>query len=590
MIIKKKRVKAKGGALKRALKHVTDGEDNDVVELVQGSVADLDDARRDAIRLGREYCVRHWILSPQSDLTIEQLIYLLALLATEFGFEPSSAVVFKHRKPRASDDFSSEHYHVLVREVNAVDGSVLTSAHDFRKHEKISRIVEVEWGKRHRLTTGAHNRSVAHFLAGGEKDHVVSAMVAAGLLDAERPMESFNEADQQEAKRKGLDLPRLRILISDTLGASVSRDQFDKKLLSIGLRIRAGEKPDTPVVETLDGKTVGSLARLTRIRKAALQQRMKFNGSSPAAYDAETTEWHGQEAGGPPFGNSSVDTLLDHQAEAGGNVGEPSNIGRSAGSDGHYDQATPKLDTRHRANSQQAGGPSVCAEPDPAAERREPSRSDLIVALGCAEKHNALLDLLGVARRSAMSPLDRVLDDLETLIEEKTALIGRPVKLSEPASLIAAREAAKTSKQIHAELAAEENGAVQALAALPKATLWRRFWYRVEAKQRSRLTASLDRKRASVAAAERIASKARSRLVDETSQYQKALTTRKNEAEKEAKAAELALPVLRAAKTLVSNNPHLAIQGANRLVGMASKLHNDLTLVDDHEDRPSFQI
>ncbi|MEH2474569.1 hypothetical protein V1281_004248 [Nitrobacteraceae bacterium AZCC 2161] len=68
MIIKRKRIKAKGTALKRVLKHLSDGDDNEFVELLQGNVADLEDARQDALRLGREYGLRHWILSPERDL------------------------------------------------------------------------------------------------------------------------------------------------------------------------------------------------------------------------------------------------------------------------------------------------------------------------------------------------------------------------------------------------------------------------------------------------------------------------------------------------------------------------------------------
>ena len=593
MIIKSKRTRARGPALRRLIKHVTDGDDNESTELLQGNLAEPEDARADALRFAREFCVRSFVVSPERVLTIEQWLWLLALLGQEFGFNPLEAVVWRHRKARASgaDSENSEHYHVLVREVDAVSGRVLSNSHSFARHEKISRIAELHFGKGHSLTSGAHNRAVASFLAGGEHDLVASAMAKAGLLDAERPMESFNEAAQQQAKRKGLDLPRLRVLISDALAASSNRDQFDKKLVAIGLRVRPGEKLDTPIVETLDGETVGSLARLTRLRKAALQQRMKFNGTVPAAYVAQIPEQRGQEAARPSLADSRVAPLVDNQAEAGGDVGRPGDGDRSTGPDGHDDPPTSEFDARRRADPEQAGGPGICSEPDRAAERREPGRSDLIVALGCADKHNALLDLLGIARRSALGPLDRVVDELDTLIEKNSAIIGRPVRLSEPLSLVAAREAANGSKERHTKLAADENDTSLELAALPKATLWRRFWYRREAKLRSRLTASLDRRRASTAAAERVVTKAQTTLIDEMSRHQKALTIRTMEAEAASKAAELALPVLKAAKTLVTDNPHLAVQGASRVIGMASKLHN-LTLVDDqdHEDRHAFRI
>ncbi|WP_162161300.1 hypothetical protein [Afipia birgiae] len=69
MIIKAKRIRARGQALKRALLHITEGEENDAIELVSGNVADLEDARSDALRFGREYAVRHWILSPGQEIS-----------------------------------------------------------------------------------------------------------------------------------------------------------------------------------------------------------------------------------------------------------------------------------------------------------------------------------------------------------------------------------------------------------------------------------------------------------------------------------------------------------------------------------------
>ncbi len=67
-----------------------DGEDNDAVELISGTVADLEDARSDALRFGRQYAVRHWIVSPGQRISREQLAEFVNWLAAEFGFDPSA--------------------------------------------------------------------------------------------------------------------------------------------------------------------------------------------------------------------------------------------------------------------------------------------------------------------------------------------------------------------------------------------------------------------------------------------------------------------------------------------------------------------
>lgn len=102
MIIKSKRTRARGPALRRLIKHVTDGDDNELVELLQGNLAEPDDARADALRFGREFCVRSFVVSPERVLTMPQWLWLLALLGQEFGFDPKEAVVWRHLKARAS--------------------------------------------------------------------------------------------------------------------------------------------------------------------------------------------------------------------------------------------------------------------------------------------------------------------------------------------------------------------------------------------------------------------------------------------------------------------------------------------------------
>ena len=408
MIIKSKRVRAKGAALKRLLRHVVDGEDNDRVEHLQGNITDLEDARADAIRLGREYSVRHWILSPELEITPAQLAYLIALLAVEFRFDPKDAVVWKHHKPRAVEGACGQHYHLLVREVDAISGRVMTSSHNFKVHEKLARRVEVAWG--HKLTRGGHNRAVAAALKGGENDNVAAAMADAGLLDAPKPIESFAEEDHQRGKRQGLDVPRLRVMISEALSASESQIDFDTRLEAVGLRIRTGEKADTPIIETLDNVLVGSLARLTRLRKGAIAERLKFNVGKQHA-----VETHG----------SSGDVQVARPAQEGnGPNREAGGAERSSGStapNGGRDRTSQGPDGRRGADSSSLGDTGVPAGRSSSDESVEGRRSQLIFTLGCAAQQGELLDLLAIARRTAQPPLERVVSDLDEVIEVNTS-------------------------------------------------------------------------------------------------------------------------------------------------------------------------
>src|SRR6266403_937429 len=241
MIIKSKRIKARGPALKRALRHITNVEDNDAVELIYGNVADLEDARDDALRFGREYAVRHWILSPGEPISNEQLTELVARLAAEFCFDPKRIVIWRHTKDRATDDGCKEHFHLCVPETDPLTGGVMSSSHDWRRHEKLARTVEILWG--HRVVPGAHAAAV--LVALGKEIPTDAENALRDIAPADHP-QSFDEKAHQRLKRQGYDLPRLREMISDSLSAATDRTDFDARLSILGLRMRTGDRADVP--------------------------------------------------------------------------------------------------------------------------------------------------------------------------------------------------------------------------------------------------------------------------------------------------------------------------------------------------------
>lgn len=585
MIVKAKRVKARGAALNRLLRHVTDGDDNDCVELLQGNIAELKDARDDAIRLGREYAVRHWILSPEIDLTPEQFGYLIALLATEFGFDWKQAVVWKHRKLRASGIagaehcISDEHYHVLVRECDAITGHVLSNSHSFRRHEKLARIAEVHWRSelaptarqpRHGLTSGAHNRAVASFLAGGEHDHVAKAMAAAGLLHGERPAQSFTETEHQRAKRVGLDLPRLTVIVSDAFFASTSLADFEAKLAAVGLRWRNGEKVDTPVVETVDGELVGSLARLTRLRKKALLERMK-------AYGSRSVDPIRGSAAAPPVRPKSErgDGAVAENCHQQDNPGvEPSRAGHESGSAGpdiHRHPTAAAIDRGHRSDFEPARSSRSQIEGSEPATVDLHSRSRLSLALGCSAQLDTLLDLVAVARRCALPQLEKVVSDCDAAIERNTGVINGEHKLAEPDSLVAAKKAAAAHREVLQRLQAESETIETQLSALPPSTWWRRLFFRAQSRTRSALSAKLSKRQAETVRAEAESSRARSVLVEEERLFKVAQRQHAAEVSKAIELAKQACQSAAAAKSLLQKNPELAGLGSTRLFEMATQ-------------------
>jgi len=56
----------------------------------------------------------------------------------------------------------------------------------------------------------------------------------------------------------------------------------------------------------------------------------------------------------------------------------------------------------------------------------------LILTLGCAAQQGELLDLLAVARRTAQPPLERVVSDLDEVIEINTSTMKQRRELADP--------------------------------------------------------------------------------------------------------------------------------------------------------------
>lgn len=561
MIIKAKRIRARGQALKRALLHITEGEENDAIELVSGNVADLEDARSDALRFGREYAVRHWILSPGQEISNEQLCYLVALLAVEFGFDPERAVIWRHTKSRAVNSSCNQHYHLCAPEViDAVTGRMMSSSHDWRKHEKIARTVEVLWG--HAVVPGRHTAAVVAAL---EREYGADADVVTALREVapiDHP-QSFDETSHQRLKRDGLDLPRLRVMISEALSTSASRAAFDTKLAALGLRLRMGAKMDTPIIETTDNRVmVGSLARLTRLRKAALLERLRFN----ADCSSKNQTYH--SSGDVSFGAATCSP--DGAAiEA---RGQRRRHG-PAGPNWHDGNLVAADSWRNRSDPRAAGESGSAPRRSSGGQGNQIDHARLKFAVGCFRHQDALLDLLGEARRAALSPFERVISDLDGLIERETR-IDCTAAPPEPASLhLARRNVAGAMEQLRA-LEKQANDIQQRLAAYQPASIWRRLWQpasdsggtaplesRLDNVQRKILTA-----RGHYAAAAQAALKAEERkFCIACTQHETALSARRTQ-------ADTRIATAQAARKFLTTNPRAAFWGAPYLMRIAADI------------------
>lgn len=556
MIIKSKRIRARGSALKRALAHICDGEDNDKIVLVRGNLADLDDARADALRFARQYCVRHWIASPSTEISREQLEDLIGRLAAEFEFDPhGGVVVWEHTKDRATADGGCrQHFHILTAEVDPIRGSVMSSAHDHARHEKLARSVERAWG--HAILAGAHTLAVAAAL-----DREGNIELAAALRAAQprkRPRQSFDENDHQRAKREGLDLPRLRIVVSEALQSSRSLQDFEANLLAVGLRLRPGDKPGTPIVQTSEGLFVGSLARMTRLRKEALAERLKFNGAE------QSTTLERAPSDLPPGAPPRAADEVHRRAGAGGDLAQRAAPAR------HHDRTAAPGGTRRGAGAEPAGESGSALGRSGSREGHKGRHRWMIFAAGAARR-DALLDLLGDARRTALSPMGRAASDLDSVIERETAAC-RTADFPEPVSLLAARRKVEEEAKRRNRLEQKADAVAQRLSEQPRRSILQRLFGPPVDPQLQTLEARLDQLQRKFLKATADLATARHVLQTEERKFQVERARHQSAQSVRVAQAEGRIATAAAARRFLERNPRTAFWGAAYLMRVAADI------------------
>lgn len=335
MLIKASRIRASAGAGALA-RHLTDGGDNESVAVLRGTVADLHDAVDDAKRFNRVYALRHFIIAPQLAMDSAQFERAAQALGDEFGFDPALALVVEHQKARAVEGSADRHWHLVVPETDAATGRVLSSRFDRARHEKIARLLEMEFA--HPIVPGAHDLAVLAALRDEGHDDLADRLASA-LGHGPKPASAYTSNGHQAAKRHGIDLATVRQHVRAAWADSGDGDDFRARLGAHGLDLAPGEKPGVVVIhDSATGMVLGAANRLAGARRAVfnafLERTHHDRNQSAAKHRADDLGRHGEpEAGpdhnsGPRTGHGAADAgriPVRDRSHAGtvANAGEP---------------------------------------------------------------------------------------------------------------------------------------------------------------------------------------------------------------------------------------------------------------------------
>lgn len=209
--------------------------------------------------------IRHVSLSPrpESAWTNAQWRRAWALYEKEFDLIAAPFVEIEHAK------LGRVHRH-RVYVARDSRGKVADVRHDFARHEKLARIIEVETGER--LTKGRRNRAVAAALA-GERPDVAAAMVAEGLTAGAKPAARMRPAEREQGARTGIDPRDVQDAAWAAWRASDSGPALVAALAGSGLALARGDK--VPVLIDRAGGTHPLARAVGAGAKAATGSRVR---------------------------------------------------------------------------------------------------------------------------------------------------------------------------------------------------------------------------------------------------------------------------------------------------------------------------
>jgi len=227
--------------------HVYSHKGNEEVLELQGCREDLDDMVEDAERHGAKFSIRHVIISPEQATTREEALDLVREYAREFGGDADRAVVVEHLKPREDGEGFERHWHAMIPEVQ--NGRVLESSWMRARHEKLSRVAEIELG--HGLVAGRWNKAVENALRADGRNDLADRVIP--LTEGFRSTSSYTSDQHQTAKRAGLSMPHTKATAKAAAAATWSAadggQAFVAALAEQNLRLKPGEKAGVILIE-----------------------------------------------------------------------------------------------------------------------------------------------------------------------------------------------------------------------------------------------------------------------------------------------------------------------------------------------------
>jgi hypothetical protein len=223
----------------------------------------------------------HTSISPGRELTDDEWTRTWDAFEYEFRLIGQPFLSVRHVKER-SNGSKVEHEHRVYPGVDLITGLNINLRKNFRRQEKIERILEHDFGMS--LVKGRFNKFVADSLAIKRSD-VVATMTISGLLDGGPAIAQKTSWESEQEKRTGVSLQETRVTIAQAFLNFESQQGFVENLEKAGFTLRKGSK--VAIVVGSDGAIYPLLRSLNKsgigvkITAKQLESAISFTSLTP---------------------------------------------------------------------------------------------------------------------------------------------------------------------------------------------------------------------------------------------------------------------------------------------------------------------
>ena len=190
-------------------------------------------------------------------LNADQQRIALRRLAEKLGLENQPYVVVEHVKE------GRQHTHVVWSRIDVETGKAFSDSHNYRKHEEVSRALELEFGHGH--VVGAHVRD---------------------KVREPRPQRGTTWGEQRQTERSGITPAAVKALVTDLWRQTSTGQQFRELVENEGFILARGDRRDFVLIDQA-GELHGLTRRIEGARAKDVRERM-------ADIDADQLPWVGE--------------------------------------------------------------------------------------------------------------------------------------------------------------------------------------------------------------------------------------------------------------------------------------------------------